>query len=113
MRTAVDLNFNWKYADHFTGEMLRASYDDSAWETVHLPHTNKELPYDYFNEKDFQFVCCYRKSFRVPAAAFENGRRVLLHFEGAANRARVFINGKPAGSTRAAIRRSHSISLRC
>ena len=97
MRTAVDLNFNWKYADHFTGEMLRASYDDSAWETVHLPHTNKELPYDYFNEKDFQFVCCYRKSFRVPAAAFENGRRVLLHFEGAANRARVFINGKPAG----------------
>ncbi len=97
MRTAIDLNFNWKYADRFSEEMLRAGYDDAAMETVHIPHTNREIPYDYFDEKVYQFVCCYRRHFRLPAAAFEQGRRVLLHFEGAANYAEVYVNGKHAG----------------
>ena len=97
MRKRIDLNFNWKYADHFTEEMLRPGYADAQFEHVDIPHTNKELPYNYFNEKDYQFVCCYRKTFRLPAEAFENGRRVFLRFEGAANYARVYVNGKPAG----------------
>ncbi len=77
--------------------MLKPSYSDADFSRVDIPHTNKEIPYNYFNEKMYQFVCCYRKTFRLPAEAFENGRRVILHFEGAANYARVFVNGKPAG----------------
>ena len=97
MRKRIGLNFNWKYAPEFTQDMVKPAYDDAAFAHVDIPHANKELPYNYFNEKDYQFVCCYRKTFRLPAEAFENGRRVLLHFEGAANYARVFVNGKPAG----------------
>ncbi len=97
MRKRIGLNFNWKYSESFTEDMLRPSFDDAAFTHVDIPHTNKEIPYHYFNEKLYQFVCCYRKSFRLPAEAFENGRRVILHFEGAANYARVFVNGKAAG----------------
>ncbi|MCH5199098.1 MAG: glycoside hydrolase family 2 protein [Oscillospiraceae bacterium] len=77
--------------------MLRPGYDDSGFEIVQIPHSNKELPYNYFNENDYQFVCCYRKNFRLPADAFQNGRRVFLNFEGAANYAEVFLNGKRVG----------------
>ncbi len=95
MRTSIDLNFNWKYADHFAEDMLRSSYDEADMCEVHIPHTNKELPYNYLNEKDYQFVCCYRRHFRTPAEL--DGRRALLHFEGAANYAKVYVNGKYAG----------------
>ena len=98
MRKLIDLNFDWKYSEICTDEMLNAGYDDSSFETVDIPHANKEIPYNYFDESMFQFVSCYRKYFRLPEDAYLPNRRVLLHFEGAANFAEVFINGKEAGS---------------
>lgn len=97
MRKRIDLNFNWKYCPSFTEEMVKPGYDDGAFEAVDIPHANKELPYHYFDERDYQFVSCYRKYFRLPAEAFENGRRTFLNFEGAANYARVYLNGKFLG----------------
>ena len=97
MRQFIDLNFGWKFSDTFADEMTKANYDDSAFETVDIPHTVKELPYNYFDERDFQFISCYRKSFKLPAEAFENGRRVFINFAGAANYAKVYLNGKYVG----------------
>ena len=97
MRKRIDINFNWKYCPSFTEDMVKPGYDDGAFEAVDIPHANKELPYHYFDEKEYQFVSCYRKSFRLPAEAFENGRRTFLNFEGAANYAKVYLNGKPLG----------------
>lgn len=77
--------------------MLKKSYDDKEFSTVDIPHINKEIPYNYFDEKMYQFVSCYRKSFKLPADFHKNGKRVLLHFEGAANYAVVCVNGKKAG----------------
>ncbi len=98
MRKTIDLNFGWKYSESCSDEMLLASYDDSAFETVDIPHANKEIPYNYFDESMFQFVSCYRKSFRLPEEAYLPNKKVFLCFEGAANFAEVFINGKFAGS---------------
>lgn len=97
MRKIIDLNFNWKYSESFTEDMVRASYDDSSFEKVDIPHTNKELPYNYFDEKDFQFVSCYRKSFRLPDEAYEKGKHIFITFEGAANYAKVYLNGSFVG----------------
>ena len=97
MRTRLDLNFGWRYSETFAEEMLRKGYKDAAFETVDIPHANKEIPYNYFDEKMYQFVSCYRKHLRLPDAAYQKGKRVLLHFEGAANYAVVWVNGKPAG----------------
>ena len=97
VRQRIDLNFDWKFSETFSEEMVKPRYDDAGFAVVQIPHTNKELPYNYFSETLYQFVCCYRKNFRLPAQAFEENRRVLLHFEGAANYAKVYINGQLAG----------------
>ena len=93
MRTITHLNFDWRYAERFSPEMTLPDYADDAFVSVDLPHTNRELPYNYFNEKLYQFVCCYRKTVEIDGTGLENGRRQLLHFEGAANYARVYVNG--------------------
>ena len=98
MRKIIDLNYGWKYSETCSDEMLNAKYDDSAFESVDIPHANKEIPYNYFDESIYQFVSCYRKYFRLPAEAYLPGKKVFVRFEAAANFAEIFINGKFAGS---------------
>ena len=94
MRKILDLNFSWKFSETFSEEMIRPGFDDSSFEKVDIPHTNKELPYNYFDEASFQFVSCYRKIFRVPQEAFEGKKHIFISFEGAANYSKVYLNGE-------------------
>ena len=80
MRKFIDLNFNWKFTESFTEEMTKPSFDDSSFEKVDIPHTVKELPYNYFDEKSYQFISCYRKQFKLPSEAFQNDRRIFINF---------------------------------
>ncbi|MCL2512287.1 MAG: glycoside hydrolase family 2 protein [Oscillospiraceae bacterium] len=91
-RNILHLNFDWKYTPAFDDGMLKSGYDDSGFEAVDIPHANLELPYNYFDEKDYRFVSCYRKSFDLPEKKAD-GRRVTLYFEGAANYSAVYLNG--------------------
>lgn len=97
MRKVTDLNFGWKYSETFSEEMIKSGYDDSSFVKVDIPHTNKELPYNYFSEEEFQFVSCYRKNFRVPKEGFEENKHIFITFEGAANYAKVYLNGEYIG----------------
>ena len=97
MRERTPLNFGWKYSESFSEDMFRKSFDDSGFETVDIPHANKEIPYNYFDEKIYQFVSAYRKHFRLKGTADKANRRYLLHFEGAANYAVVYFNGAYIG----------------
>ncbi|MGI6745642.1 MAG: Beta-galactosidase [Firmicutes bacterium ADurb.Bin300] len=91
MRNTYSLNFGWKYIPEYSEEMIKRKYPEKAFADVDIPHTNLELPYNYFDEKSYQFVSCYRKHFDVEGGV-EKGKRYLLHFEGAANYSRVFVN---------------------
>lgn len=102
MRKTYPLNFGWKYSPSFSDDMIKKSFDDSKFETVDIPHANKELPLNYFDEKSYQFVSCYRKKFTVEKA---EGKRYLLHFEGAAVYSRVYLNGKFIGEYKGAYNR--------
>lgn len=84
------MNFGWQYADNFKEEYIAPGFDASAFETVDIPHANKELPVNYFDERDYQFVSCYRKVFDCKKKA---GERVFLHFEGVSCYAKVYLNG--------------------
>ncbi len=97
MRKVIDLNFNWKYSEAFSEEMIKPGFDDTGFAEVNIPHTNKELAYNYFDEKIYQFVSCYRKSFRLPKEAFEGKKHIFITFEGAANYAKVYLNGEYIG----------------
>ena len=63
-------------------------------ESVRLPHTNVELPFNYLDERDYQFVSVYEKVVDIPKDA--DGKLVFLTFEGAAHKAEVFVNDELA-----------------
>lgn len=88
------INFGWQYADHFQEEYISPEFDASGFETVDIPHANRELPVNYFDERDYQFVSCYRKTFDCTK---KKGGRVLLHFEGVSSYAKVYLNGACIG----------------
>lgn len=100
MRTVSPLNFGWKYSPSFSKEMTEINYDDSKFETVDIPHTNKELPLNYFDEKSYQFISCYRKVFDIGKKA--KGKRYILHFEGASVYSKVYLNGEFIGEYKGA-----------
>lgn len=75
-------------------------YEESAWETVGLPHTynDKDLFVDRIKDagsgqkRTFSF---YRKWFRLPDS--HNGKKVLIEFEGIRQTCYLYINGTMAG----------------
>lgn len=102
MRNTYALNFGWKYSPTFSEEMIEPNYNDGKFETVDIPHTNKELPLNYFDEKSYQFVSCYRKTFDLKKS---NGKRYILHFEGASVYSKVYLNGNFIGEYKGAYNR--------
>ena len=78
-----------------------ASYDDSAWRTVHLPH-------DYIVEGTFTntadeghgylplTTAWYRQSFTIPVSA--QGRSIWLDFDGVYHNSTVWLNGQYLGN---------------
>jgi beta-galactosidase len=90
-RTAITINNNWLF---FKGDTTKKS-SGSNWETVSLPHTwNAQDVMDdepgYYRGDGW-----YKKTIYVPASFKE--KNIYLFFEGAAQVAEVFVNGKPAG----------------
>jgi len=96
MRHIIPLNYGWKYSKAFSESYLNETVDEREFEVVDLPHTNKELAYNYFDESEFQFVSCYRKHFEVPLEY--KGRRIFVDFDGVMCYAEVYINGTYAGN---------------
>ena len=94
-KSRIYVNNDWQFAYNFNENMLSADYDASALESVRIPHTTKELPFNYFSEDEYQTVSLYRKSLFADEAW--RGNRVLLTFDGVAHYAEVFLNGEKIG----------------
>ena len=92
----MNLNYGWKYSQTWSEDFIDTSFDDSNFDVVNIPHANKEIPYNYFGEKMYQFVSGYRNTFDVPASYA--GKRLVLEFEAVANYAIVYVNGVQAMS---------------
>ena len=92
----INLNFDWKYVPDFKEEYLQKEYKDDAFEVVNIPHANKEIPYNNFDEEMYQFVSCYRKTIMIDKAL--EGKTLILEFEAVANAADVYVNGQLAFS---------------
>src|SRR5262249_14839010 len=94
-RLVLSMNRNWRFSPTRVENDTALDFDDSGFEQVTIPHTNKKLPWHSFDEKSYQFVSIYRRRFRVPAAA--HGRHVFVDFDGAMTASTVWINGKKLG----------------
>ncbi len=88
----ISLNFDWKYSPDFKSDYLANKFDDSKFETVNIPHTNKEIPYNYFDENDSCFVSCYRKHLKLPKEYKE--KNLIIRFEACGHYAKVYLNGE-------------------
>ncbi|MCC3375941.1 glycoside hydrolase family 2 TIM barrel-domain containing protein [Cohnella sp. REN36] len=95
MRKTVPLNNDWRFTEVFEEAFIKEDFDDTPFQTVNLPHTNKEVPYSYFDEKMYQFVSCYRKELFVPKQYQDN--KIFIDFEGVMCFAKVYLNSKLIG----------------
>lgn len=90
MRNTQQLNDDWLYLPSCMEGCEQKDFNESDCLPVRLPHTNKELPFNNFDERESQFVSCYRRRIQqLPQA----GKRLFLHFEGVMTAAKVYLNG--------------------
>jgi beta-galactosidase len=92
------LKSNWRFNARRVPNDTAPDFEDSGFESVTIPHTNKKLPWHSFDEKSYQFVSIYRRKFRLPPEA--RGRHVFVDFEGAMTASTVWINGQRLGEYR-------------
>ena len=97
-RSILPINRNWRYHPAKVAGAESPDFDDAKFERVVIPHTNIELPWHSFDEKDYTFISTYRRRFRFPKDA--EGKRVFVDFEGAMTASTVWINGVKLGDYR-------------
>lgn len=89
MRSVANFNEGWIFLDGFDPAKAGMVQDG---ESVHLPHTAVELPFNYFDEASYQRAFTYQKNIAWdPAFA---GREVVLRFDGAMADSVVYLNGE-------------------
>lgn len=118
-RTEVTLEEGWKFTREDDSRAAEATYDDSDWQSVRVPHDWAIYgPFDKQNDihrmaivQDGQATAIehygrtgglpftgagwYRNRFTLPD--YTTGKRVTIQFDGAMSNARVYVNGKEAG----------------
>lgn len=95
MRKLIDINNGWEFTPSFNKEFLYGETEaDTRVETVRLPHTCKETPYDYFDESIYQMICGYRKRLDL---SNRGNRRAFICFGAAAHYAKVYLDGELIG----------------
>jgi beta-galactosidase len=97
-RTILPINRNWRYLPAKVDGTEAPGFDDSKFARVVIPHTNVELPWHNFDDKDYEFVSTYRRRFKYPKEA--EGKRVFVDFEGVMTASTVWINGIELGDYR-------------
>lgn len=95
MKERIYLNDNWKFTENYSKNLLELNCDESKLTEIRLPHTCKETPLHYFDDKIYQMISGYRKTFTAPEEW--KGQKILLTIEGAAHESEVFLNRKKVG----------------
>ena len=94
-RAIHPINRNWRYHPAKVDGAEKPGFDDSKFERVVVPHTNIQLPWHSFDDKDYEFISTYRRRFRFPKGAQD--KRVFVDFEGVMTASTVWINGVHLG----------------
>ena len=102
-RAIYNFNPDWKFIRSDVPGAEAASFDDTAWSNVGLPHTWNDV--DTYRalishpagdmSSSYRGIGWYRKHFKLPAG--NEGQKVFLEFEGLKQAARFYLNGQPVG----------------
>ena len=88
----VYLNEGWKFTENYTDMLLAKDVNKSELVDVRLPHTCKELPYNYFDENEYQMISGYRRTLYLEKEW--EGKTLLFTCEGAGHKTELYINGQ-------------------
>lgn len=80
------INRGWSYYKNL---------EEDTFTIVNIPHTNIELPFNYLNEKDYQFTSIYKK--KVFIKKEELVKHIFLTFEGIGHVSTVYVNKQEVG----------------
>ncbi len=103
-RVDFNLNADWKFLMDDAAGASAAAFNDTAWQTVSLPHTYNDTKFREWistrndtkmRKSHYYGVTWYRKHFVLDPAC--SGRRVIVEFQGITLVAKFFINGHPVG----------------
>ena len=83
------INFNWEYLPKFEEKYL-SSFPSSEATIINIPHNVNDLPYNYFNEKVYQHLSTYRKTFILEK--LDENHTVYLRFEAFMMKAKIYLN---------------------
>ncbi len=95
MGERIYLNNDWNFTEEFVIGLLKRDYDAMKMQSIRIPHTCMETPFNYFDEHIYQMNSGYRKV--IEAKEEWMGKQVLLTFDGVAHEAEVFLNGEKIG----------------
>ena len=95
LRQTLPLNHRWLFSEKSSADAMKPGFNDRGWRSVTLPHTNKMLPMNGFDENEYMFVSAYRRHFKLPSSL--KGRRIFIDFGGVMAAAKVFVNGHDLG----------------
>ncbi len=92
MENRIYLMDGWSFAEEFAPEMVVQAMADELATKVRLPHTVKELPFNYCDENAYQLLSCYQRIIEPMTEWL--GQKVLLTFEAVGHEATVYLNGE-------------------
>lgn len=75
----ICISNNWEFKENENSEKI----------LINLPHTNKETPYNYFDEKMYQIISYYEKNIYIK----NSSKRTFLMFEGVMTAFTLYVNG--------------------
>jgi beta-galactosidase len=101
-RERQSFNQDWKFNKGETGNEFLASFDDTDWRNLNLPHDWAiEGPFDSNYDTrtgglPIYGTAWYRKHFVIDAN--QKGKTVTVEFDGVMNNAEVYLNGEKVGA---------------
>ncbi|MEJ7819428.1 MAG: glycoside hydrolase family 2 TIM barrel-domain containing protein [Rubrobacteraceae bacterium] len=97
-RDVFSFDRNWLYGGRVVRGCTDPGFDDSGFERVTIPHTNRVFSWHGFDDEEYRFVSIYRRHFTLPDVPVD--RRVFVDFEGVMAAATVTLNGETLGEHR-------------
>ncbi len=90
-------NEGWYFANKYQEKFKSDSnITTNIQQKVRLPHTVKEVPFNQFDENEYQMLSSYTKIFKLDKSYKD--KRIFVTFDGVAHSSTVYCNGKKVGS---------------
>ena len=95
-RVDIGLDEQWKFIRQDVADAAATNFDDTAWQSVNLPHTWNNLDGQTSGTPYYRGIGWYRRHLLVDAQYA--GKSLFLKFDGAATVAEILVNGSSVGA---------------